>query len=72
LLSERQREVARLVASGLNNVEIGERLAISTKTVEKHIASIYDKLGVRTRPQVALLVSGSAAQPAQQLIIDSA
>jgi DNA-binding CsgD family transcriptional regulator len=71
-LSDRQREVARLVAAGLNNVEIGERLAISTKTVEKHIASIYDKLGVRTRPQVALLVSGSAAQPAQRLIVDSA
>jgi DNA-binding CsgD family transcriptional regulator len=59
-LSNREREVARLIADGLNNVAIGERLSISTKTVEKHVASIYDKLGVRSRPQVALLVSGSA------------
>jgi DNA-binding CsgD family transcriptional regulator len=56
-LSNREREVARLIADGLGNAAIAERLSIATKTVEKHVGSIYDKLGVRSRPQVALLVS---------------
>jgi DNA-binding CsgD family transcriptional regulator/tetratricopeptide (TPR) repeat protein len=63
-LSSRELDVARLMAEGLGNSAIGERLSITTKTVEKHIGSIYDKLGVRSRPQVALLVSGSLKGPA--------
>jgi DNA-binding NarL/FixJ family response regulator len=64
-LSSRERDVARLMAAGLRNSAIGQRLSITTKTVEKHVASIYDKLGVRSRPQVALLLSevlGSEAE----------
>lgn len=56
-LSKREREVAGLIAEGLGNATIAERLSITTKTVEKHVGSIYDKLGVRSRPQVALLLS---------------
>jgi DNA-binding CsgD family transcriptional regulator len=57
-LSSRELDVARLMADGLGNSAIGERLSITTKTVEKHVGSIYDKLGVRSRPKVALLLSG--------------
>jgi DNA-binding NarL/FixJ family response regulator len=57
LLSRREREVAHLIAEGLGNAAIAEHLSIATRTVEKHVGSIYDKLGVRSRPQVALLVS---------------
>ena len=39
--------------------EIAARCGITVKTVEKHVASIYDKLRVRSRAQVALLVSGA-------------
>ncbi|MEZ5922400.1 MAG: response regulator transcription factor [Parvularculaceae bacterium] len=47
-LTNREREVMALVVSGNTNVEIGERLHISVKTVEKHRASLMSKLGVRS------------------------
>ncbi len=50
-LSPREREVLALLTEGLANAEIGERLAISEKTVRNHISSIFDKLGVWTRAQ---------------------
>jgi DNA-binding NarL/FixJ family response regulator len=56
-LSEREREVASFVAAGLGNAAIAERLSISKKTVEKHIGSIYDKLGIRSRAQLAGLLA---------------
>ena len=52
-LSRREREVARLVAAGMTNREIGERLFISWRTVEGHIERIRSKLGVRSRTDVA-------------------
>ncbi|MBV8363806.1 MAG: hypothetical protein JO193_04510, partial [Candidatus Eremiobacteraeota bacterium] len=51
-LSSREAEIATLIARGLANVEIGQELHIGRKTVEKHISSIFDKLGVRSRSQV--------------------
>lgn len=56
-LSEREREVATFVAAGLANAAIAERLSISKKTVEKHVGSIYDKLGIRSRAQLAGLLA---------------
>ena len=50
-LSPREREVLGLVAEGLANAEIAERLAISDKTVRNHLSGVFDKLGVRTRAQ---------------------
>ena len=50
-LSEREREVLRLVASGHTSCEIGKRLGISDQTVNAHIKNIYRKLHVRTRAQ---------------------
>lgn len=50
-LSEREREVLRLVATGHTSADIGVRLCISVMTVNTHIKNIYRKLEVRTRAQ---------------------
>jgi LuxR family maltose regulon positive regulatory protein len=48
-LSAREQEILLLIAAGLTNREIGERLSISAQTVKKHTANIYGKLGVSHR-----------------------
>jgi DNA-binding NarL/FixJ family response regulator len=55
LLTAREAEVADLIAEGLTNAQIGERLGISTVTVAHHVSSVLDKLGVASRTQVAVL-----------------
>jgi len=52
-LSRRELEVAGLVADGATNAQVAARLFISERTVESHMASIFNKLGVDTRLQVA-------------------
>ena len=52
-LSPREREVAALVASGLSNREIGERLFIAERTAEGHLEQIRNKLGFHSRAEVA-------------------
>lgn len=56
VLSRREREVASLVAGGLSTPEIAERLHLSTRTVESHIARIFTKLGINRRAQVRELL----------------
>ena len=53
LLGRREVDVARLVAGGLSNKEIGARLFISERTVESHVRSILNKLGFNSRAQIA-------------------
>jgi DNA-binding CsgD family transcriptional regulator/tetratricopeptide (TPR) repeat protein len=53
VLSGREAEVAALVAEGLTNREIGERLFISQRTAENHVKHILTKLGFTTRSQIA-------------------
>jgi HD-GYP domain-containing protein (c-di-GMP phosphodiesterase class II) len=53
-LSEREIEVVRLVADGCSNPEIARRLVISRRTAEHHVQNVYRKLGVASRPAVAL------------------
>lgn len=52
-LSEREREIARLVAQGSSNAEIGAELFISAGTAKNHVANIQRKLGVRNRVGIA-------------------
>jgi two-component system, NarL family, response regulator DevR len=52
-ISAREREVLALLAEGLTDREIGERLGISPRTVETHVGSLLSKLGVRNRAQAA-------------------
>jgi DNA-binding CsgD family transcriptional regulator len=52
-LTEREREIAGLMASGLTNRSIAEQLVISETTVEVHVKHILSKLGFRSRTQVA-------------------
>jgi len=52
-LSEREREVMRLIAQGLRTREIADRLSVSYKTVEKHRTNLMRKLGLRTAAAVA-------------------
>jgi DNA-binding NarL/FixJ family response regulator len=52
-LGKRELEVARLVAEGLSNKQIGARLLISETTVATHIRSIMNKLGFNSRAQIA-------------------
>jgi LuxR family transcriptional regulator, maltose regulon positive regulatory protein len=49
LLSPREDEVLRLLASGRSNTEIAEELVLSVRTVERHISNIYEKLGITGR-----------------------
>jgi DNA-binding CsgD family transcriptional regulator len=58
-LTRREREIAALAASGLSSREIGERLFISARTVENHLASTYLKLGVSAREELAGALKGS-------------
>jgi DNA-binding NarL/FixJ family response regulator len=52
-LSSREEEVLRLLADGLTDREIADRLVISSRTVETHVGNVLRKLGVRNRAQAA-------------------
>lgn len=54
LLSPRETEVVRLIADGLSNREIAERLYISNGTVRNHISAILEKTGLEHRTQIAV------------------
>jgi DNA-binding CsgD family transcriptional regulator len=52
-LSERELEIAKLVAKGHTNKQIGDAMLISTRTVERHLSHIFDKLGVDSRTELS-------------------
>jgi DNA-binding NarL/FixJ family response regulator len=52
-LTEREREIAKLVSTGKSNRAIAAALVISERTVENHLASIFGKLGVSSRTELA-------------------
>jgi DNA-binding CsgD family transcriptional regulator len=58
-LSPRELEVARLVAQGSSNREIADLLAVSPKTVERHVTNSLAKLGARNRTELAAVVHAS-------------
>jgi len=65
-LTDREREVLELVAEGLSNHEVGERLGLAEKTIKHHMTNILGKLQVRSRVEAALLVAreGPPQRPA--------
>jgi DNA-binding CsgD family transcriptional regulator len=63
-LSRRETDIAGLVAEGLTNREIAQRLFISERTVESHLEHVREKLAVKSRAQVATwFVAQSTANP---------
>ena len=56
-LTEREREVLELVAEGLSNQEVGDRLGLAEKTIKHYMTNILGKLQVRSRVEAALLVA---------------
>jgi two-component system nitrate/nitrite response regulator NarL len=60
LLSARELEVAQAVAVGKSNREVAEQLFIAERTVKAHLGSVFEKLGVRDRLQLALRLAGRA------------
>lgn len=64
-LSVREAEIVHLVAAGLTNHEIAERLVVSPRTVQNHVANAMRKTGVRNRTELAILAvrEGLVAQP---------
>ncbi|MGH3597436.1 MAG: response regulator transcription factor, partial [Mycobacterium sp.] len=55
-ITDREREVAMLVATGLSNREIADRLSVSVRTVDGHLYRIFAKLGIERREQLVRLV----------------
>ncbi len=62
-LSPREWEVATLVAAGKRNREVAAALFLSEKTVESHLARIYDKVGVRSRAALATILASDDYAP---------
>jgi LuxR family transcriptional regulator, maltose regulon positive regulatory protein len=60
-LSPREAEVLRLVARGLSNDDIARELVLSVRTVERHVANVYDKIGVSGRTARAIATAWAHA-----------
>jgi DNA-binding NarL/FixJ family response regulator len=56
-LTEREREILELIAEGLTNRQIGERLYLAEKTVKNYVSSLLAKLGLERRTQAAVLAA---------------
>lgn len=52
-MSDREREIVKMVAAGRTNVEIADRPFLSPRTVERHVSNVLDKLGYRSRVELA-------------------
>jgi DNA-binding NarL/FixJ family response regulator len=63
LLTLREREVLRHLATGRSNKQIAADLSITDKTVKAHVSAVLDKLGVQTRTQAAVYAVQSALVP---------
>jgi predicted ATPase/DNA-binding CsgD family transcriptional regulator len=71
-LTRRETEIAHLVAEGLSNKDIAGRLVISQRTAEGHIEHILDKLGFKSRAQVAAWVKERLSEGADGQVADGA
>lgn len=66
LLTSREREVTQLAAQGLSNAEIGERLSISPRTVETHLANLLRKLGLGSQTDLVRFAVGRGLVPSER------
>jgi two-component system nitrate/nitrite response regulator NarL len=64
VLSKREEQVARLVASGLSNREISKKLGLSQHTVKNYLFRVFEKLGFSTRIELVLCMLSQAKRPA--------
>jgi two-component system, NarL family, nitrate/nitrite response regulator NarL len=62
-LSHREHQVVTLVCEGLSNKEIAAKLGVTEGTVKAHLNSIYEQLGVRSRTELIVALSGRASKP---------
>jgi DNA-binding NarL/FixJ family response regulator len=65
-LTDQERKILALIAEGLTNRQIGERMFLAEKTVKNYVSSILAKLGLERRTQAAVLAAklfGGAARP---------
>jgi DNA-binding CsgD family transcriptional regulator len=62
-LSDRERQIAMLVAAGHSNPEIANTLFLSRKTIERHVSNVLARTGARNRTDLARLVSNLAPSP---------
>ena len=67
-LSNREREVLILTSKGLSSKETASRLIISERTVQTHLASIYDKLGARNKTEAMLLALKYGVMTLEELL----
>ncbi|MFL5874296.1 MAG: LuxR C-terminal-related transcriptional regulator, partial [Solirubrobacteraceae bacterium] len=68
-LTSREVEVLRLVARGLSNKAIAERLVISPKTVGNHVEHIYGKIGARNRAAAGLFAMQHGLLPEEEFVV---
>jgi DNA-binding NarL/FixJ family response regulator len=64
-LTPREMEVLCLVSQGLSNYQVARELGLSVRTVEAHLTHIYNKLGVGSRTEAALLAQRKGWLPSQ-------
>ena len=62
-LTQREAEVLALLAQGLTNREIADRLVVSPKTVEHHVGQVLSKIGARSRAEAAAFAAGHSLDP---------
>lgn len=65
ILTRREEEVVRLVAAGLKNREVGQRLAVAEHTIRNYLCRIFEKLEISSRMELILYVSSQREQIAQ-------
>ena len=71
-LTQREIEVLKLLARGLSNKEIAQRLVISPKTVGNHVEHIYSKIGTSTRATASLFAMQHGLLPEEELVAGAA
>lgn len=70
-ITEREKDIIRLICEGKSNKEIQDRLFISLQTVKDHVYRIYRKTGARNRVQLTNLFGGGSARPSGSRLPDA-